>query len=464
MRLQTKALVGEYLLAIYMLSQCILSSYIPRYLALLGFIALTLVKYKMEGVRLNFILFIFAEILLLTAHYIFFHLSAFILIYITITKFPIYELPPTTGQYKVGYRKFQLSTKTYGAVYYPTTETTQDVNYSKDTEGWERFADIIIFYANVRKARPLPKLFYQLAFSSLDHENLGVNLNSKLVKSEQGFPVIIFSHGLAANIHSHSVQMKEWASHGFIIVSVDHPESIPVPVKSLDDYDEYVRLRAEQLADRKDIFLQALDFVYNQNKVRQFFEDSEMTINYKKIFLAGHSFGGATVCETAHQEERVTGGLILYDPWLAPCSEHVYQAPHNKPVLLLRSETFDKSERFKLEPWKYIQAHEKGQGLVVSGYFKGSAHHSSADLILQVPRELTMLKKINGMHDLDDQILGHRDLTLIFLNAIMQQTTEEGFAKDKNFKTHVLNKFREHLKKSAKRDFLQVDELLMAKN
>jgi len=229
----------------------------------------------------------------------------------------------------------------------------------------------------------------------------------------------------------------------------------------LEEYDEYTRLRAVQLVDRKNTSLQLLDFIHNQKKIQHLFEDSEMTFNYKKVILAGHSFGGATACETAYQDERVTGGLLLFDPWLAPCSEQVYTTPLNKPVLLLRSETFDKSERFKLEPWKFIQAHEKGQGLVVSGYFRGSTHHSSSDLMLHLPREFVMFKMFKSMNTLGEQLLSHRTLAQIFLDSIVN---EDDTTKEKSLKTHVLSRYREHLQKTSRPDILEVDDILLSKN
>lgn len=36
---------------------------------------------------------------------------------------------------------------------------------------------------------------------------------------------------------------------------------------------------------------------------------------------AGHSFGAATVHRIAQIDKRVTGGIILFDPWFLPFKE-----------------------------------------------------------------------------------------------------------------------------------------------
>lgn len=466
MKLQPKLQLCEYLLGFSMIAQTFFSSWVTPCWAIVGFILFSVAKHYLEGFRVSYILFTIAQLALLISNHLFYRLIILATVYFILTYFPIYEYPNPSGKFKIGYRRFALNNgKVSGCIYYPTHETTSDVNYAHNTGAWQRFAEIIIFYARVRKSRHLPKFFYKLIFSVFDHQYLGVNLNSKLAKTDDDshkFPVMVFSHGLAGHIHAYSIQIKEWVSHGYIVFSVDHDEDIFVPVKSHEEYDEYVRLRAEQLAPRNEAITEVLNHIHDSKKVEEIFEE-KVPVDHSKIVLGGHSFGGATACEVAFQDKRVTGGLLLLDPWLAPCNEKTLGFGINKPILLIRSETFALSERFKGEPSKYVKANDQGEGLVVSGYFKGSTHHCSSDLMLHLPREMVMFKMLKALEDLPNQMHSQMILTRVFLQTVGDQPHFEKLKKAKSFKSSVLENFRDHLKAHARKDLWEVDELFDTK-
>jgi pimeloyl-ACP methyl ester carboxylesterase len=59
-----------------------------------------------------------------------------------------------------------------------------------------------------------------------------------------------------------------------------------------------------------------------------------------KVIVAGHSFGAATVHRTAQIDKRVTGGVVLFDPWFLPFKEETLPLKLHVPVLSVNSETF----------------------------------------------------------------------------------------------------------------------------
>lgn len=59
-----------------------------------------------------------------------------------------------------------------------------------------------------------------------------------------------------------------------------------------------------------------------------------------EVIGAGHSFGAATVFQTAVQDRRLNGGIIMYDPYFLPLPESSLAYDLGVPVLCINSETF----------------------------------------------------------------------------------------------------------------------------
>lgn len=86
---------------------------------------------------------------------------------------------------------------------------------------------------------------------------------------------------MPANIHMVTVQHKEWASHGFIIFSVDHKEEINLKYHSFAAYQDYINERHAQGEARKHTLTKVFDFVYNSPNIKDLFEDQEVILDYK---------------------------------------------------------------------------------------------------------------------------------------------------------------------------------------
>jgi len=338
-------------------------------------------------------------------------------------------------------------------IYYPTTDRTKDVRYAPDHRSWERFADLLKFYAEATNKRGIPRFLFKFGLSFLEHLHMGVNEKAPLVKPEggKGHPVVVFSHGLSANIHLYSIQLKEWASHGFIVFSIDHEEDIYLNPSSYSSTDDYTKERTQQIENRKNTVRKVLDMICTKTTVQDLFEDQDVKLNYEKFFFAGHSFGGATMAELAVQDKRATG-ILLLDPWFQASNEKILFTPVNKPMLALRSNAFEKWRGIRSNIFKYGEINSK-KGL--SGYFKNSVHNSVTDLLILLPRELSLIKKIRSMKNIENEIQDHALLTKVFLKTILE--LEDGYEKN-SIKHLVLERFRAELKKSGREDIFVVDE------
>lgn len=119
------------------------------------------------------------------------------------------------------------------------------------------------------------------------------------------FPVIVFSHGLGGNRLIYSSICSDLASHGFVVVAIEHRDGSASLAKGIDDewiqYDnvppEIWGFRHHQLRHRVsevDLCLAGLDEIalkgLNHANAPQF----KGKLDMKSLVMAGHSFGGAT--------------------------------------------------------------------------------------------------------------------------------------------------------------------------
>ena len=145
---------------------------------------------------------------------------------------------------------------------------------------------------------------------------------------QEDFPVIIFSHGLGGNVDFYSAYLEDLASHGYIVIGIDHTNSCNISVFSDDrvvyidkkfepknhnwlNQRWFVDLKKENKEWQKDIL-----FVFDKLKVVN--EDSTdkfyKKLNLEKVGMFGHSMGGMAAVEVCRQNSRFKVGISL-DGW-----------------------------------------------------------------------------------------------------------------------------------------------------
>ncbi len=117
---------------------------------------------------------------------------------------------------------------------------------------------------------------------------------------EGPFPLVLFSHGFAANVDGYDNLLNHWASHGYISISPYHRDgggSMRAIFNSLRLGNE--KLIAARVADIR-LILEHLD------ALDQIAPGLAATIDASKIIAAGHSFGAFTA--------QQFGGAASVDP------------------------------------------------------------------------------------------------------------------------------------------------------
>lgn len=282
---------------------------------------------------------------------------------------------------------------------------------------------------------------------------MNVTRNAEIIPKSpnEGFPVIVFSHGLGAFKHLFSVYCKEWASHGYIVLSVDYDEQIYYKWK---EYSDFVAVRLPQLEVRRTTIRKVLDYIHNEKYIQELFIH-KVKLDYNKVFLAGHSFGSATSATLVTAYEREIAGIILLDPWLDPCNEELFTKPLQKPMLLLRSEQFAKMRPIYEKVERFIQANKEH---IFSGYLKGTVHNDVTDFILTLPKNIKhalRLAKETDRKYREDKLMLHSGIVQIFTDTVCQEINRNDPGKD--FPGDMREKVLEFLRKNRKEEEFHFD-------
>ena len=151
--------------------------------------------------------------------------------------------------------------------------------------------------------------------------------------SKTPYPLILFSHCFNCGRYSSFSLAERLASHGMLVISVDHAGQLPFLPTSIGE-----NLSPEQLEVR----VQDLNFVTKSALSGELFTYSErlqdLLIDPDRIGVFGHSFGSVTAAFFADQEPLVAAVAGLAAPMQNPLFPGFAIEDLNIPSLLLLAE------------------------------------------------------------------------------------------------------------------------------
>lgn len=237
-------------------------------------------------------------------------------------------------------------------------------------------------------------------------------LNAPLVDNE--LPILVFGHGLGGSRLLYTSQMEELASHGWIVVSVDHTyEAIAVEfpdgriVKSAIPAGaglEYVDLLLEtRLADVKFV----ADSLGDSATLKKIpgLEEGSTKLNTDAVGIFGHSFGGATAAQAMANYSTFScgtnidgtlfgsvAGLGLEGPFVQIASWN-----HTRTIDASWAEFWENLDGFKRELRVNGAEHESFEDVAIYRDFLGDKFPSTKELfgtfpgdrLLRIETELT---------------------------------------------------------------------------
>lgn len=123
------------------------------------------------------------------------------------------------------------------------------------------------------------------------------------------FPVIIFSHGLGGSRESGKRWAAHWASHGFVVVAMQHAGSDEGLWKSTAPKDAVTSMKAGMTMNNLGLRVGDVHFVIDEIIRRsEAAEPAFANADPKRLGMSGHSFGAQTTLAVAGQKAGSIGG------------------------------------------------------------------------------------------------------------------------------------------------------------
>ncbi|WP_297609350.1 alpha/beta hydrolase family protein [Nocardia sp.] len=232
-------------------------------------------------------------------------------------------------------------------------------------------------------------------------------------RTQEMWPVVLFSHGLGMLRELDTVLTDDLASHGYVVVSLSHPHDSAavefpdgrVVTSSAESSVEFLQRTMEaRIADTRFVLdeLTRLNRGDNPDAERHPLPTGLVgALKLSVMGMFGHSLGGCTTAESMYYDRRIGAG-INFDGGMSPgkVGESV-QYGLDRPFLLVGSDfvypaTGDTLEHSHtstdidpswMEFWTYQRAWKRDL------HFDGAAHNGFTDLQVVVPQLARVLKR-----------------------------------------------------------------------
>ena len=248
-------------------------------------------------------------------------------------------------------------------------------------------------------------------------------LNATLRKDQNAFPVVLLSPGNGTNIEFYSSLASEIASHGYIVVGINHPYDVAavqlsngtVAPYDKDQWSLDADAHQAYITERMKVRIADLLFVLGQleemNSTRPFAEMMDLD----SIAAAGHSLGGIAASEACKADKRFKA-CLNYDGLQkgGPFSMEATAIPSEQPFMFLTKES-------QLHPWliENFESMPESYWVVVHG----ASHQSFTDGPLLQPSLVPGRNRADQLMDLIQRY------SLAFLDYTLKRRPSELLSK-----------------------------------
>ncbi|WP_246072948.1 alpha/beta hydrolase family protein [Paenibacillus dokdonensis] len=262
---------------------------------------------------------------------------------------PVFHLPKPDGPEKVGTQTFHFTDQNRDEVltedqsdkrelmvqvWYPTENKNNNKREALFPKDKEMFKKYIQTYA---KSLNLP----DFVFDYWKYSKTNSYENVEILPSTSPYPLVLLSHGMGTSRVLHASQAENLASHGFIVVTIDHTYSTFATIFPDGHVADY-KTKITTIDDRErigNIWTRDVEFVINQiEKLNSGTIESQFKgkIDLNNLGVMGHSFGGATAFNTTYLDHRIKAGINMDGSLFEVENRDVI----NKPFMFIRSGSF----------------------------------------------------------------------------------------------------------------------------
>ena len=236
------------------------------------------------------------------------------------------ELLPPTGKFAIGRRSFHWSDparaqsgndkrEILAHMWYPATPnaSTATASYLPDFEALRA----AVGEATLKEAAGP-------AYDALSKARTHAVADAELCPELDKYPVVLLTHGLRYSAVGYSILAEELASHGYVVVGVDHPAtafSMILPGDRTVIFDEKLwsqRRSAEALRafERAKVQQCAEDLVFALNQLESLNRGTPEgpfagRLDLARVGIVGHSFGGRVAARVCQIDARLLACALL---------------------------------------------------------------------------------------------------------------------------------------------------------
>ncbi|MBM7838885.1 putative dienelactone hydrolase [Alkalihalobacillus xiaoxiensis] len=239
--------------------------------------------------------------------------------------FPWYSFSEPTGEYAVGTSSYEVVDSTREErwlnnednrrlmvqFWYPTDDTRKEqARYHNHPA---------LFMNEFGKENGIPGFLLQ----SFAKQRTHAHSDATLLNQEQPYPVLFFSHGFGSNRGQSQFQVAELASHGYIVIAIDHTYYSPGTVFADGSNPGVASIEFNEDESVMDDY--AYEWSADARSVMNWLEDVESghymdtalvsqfsgNLDLTRVGYLGHSFGGASASHTLAVDERFHAGINM---------------------------------------------------------------------------------------------------------------------------------------------------------
>jgi hypothetical protein len=241
-------------------------------------------------------------------------------------------------------------------------------------------------------------------------------LNAELAKSPAPYPIVILSPGNGTNIEFYTSLASEIASHGYIVVGLNHPYDVLAVELSNGEVAPYNKAQwslepsAHQAYTAERIKVRTADVLFALDQLDSIDSSDESPLSgmldLESVGVAGHSLGGITASEVCKADARFRA-CLNFDGLLkgGPFSTEETAIPPEQPFMFITKES-------ELHPTlvKSFESMPESYWVVIHG----ASHESFTDGPLLQPSLLPISNQADRIMALI------QEYTLAFLNQTLK--------------------------------------------
>ncbi len=219
---------------------------------------------------------------------------------------PVFQLPAPGGPHRVGRMSFYALDASRGETFTADPADHRELVFHV----WYPAADVSGPLASFIEVWPEDSVFRRsysfMGVDLLPRVRASSMAEVSLSPSAPTYPVVLFSHGLGGISRLYTTFLENLASHGYIVVGVDHPY-VSAAFRLPDG--RTVRNLSRQADRQRDVIVQALDLTFMVDVLGQLQRAQPATrlagrMDLNKLGVFGHSRGGFAAPHACRLDRR----------------------------------------------------------------------------------------------------------------------------------------------------------------